>query len=836
MILSSTNTTDLVQRDSAIEGMRIVLDPEAFLKVLRPYLNELRIENLQMTYIRYKPHTRCLVNYRLNTGNRTSLNMYAIAHGFDRGGASVKIQNVRNRITVNRYNIPGRIILEDKGIVVSVFPNDSKLKGLRFLDNNENQKVLLNNLFPDRPIFWNGTFQMLNYKPERRFVAMLETKSGSSAVIRFYTDHDYHLSKKTAKVFHSLPHLRLPKKIGFSNHHRVLAFEWLDGEVLSNILVSNYDLAVQALHNTGVALAEFHMQKVDDLLPYRSETEKSNNLVALANYINFILPHLSTRTLEVVNHLVDKFSMKSLTGNRRKMPVHGDLHMKQILIDNHKQASFIDLDESGVDDPRVDLGFFIAHLKYMSVFGKLEEFRLPIFIEAFLRGYQQVMGEEIARDDLDVYVAAGLFHLLPHPFRNCEKGWRARTEQILKLIESDINKSMSNELNAVQKNSVQSSPACNDLLPVLSTNIPVDYNSIGQDPNMPFLLKALNPHEIEPPLLDMINSQLGKNVDARLSRIQVMRYKPNRRCLIEYEIEVKDSSNSNSHDVIITLLGKAHSKGPDFTTYNLVRDLWNSGFDASSTDLVSVPQPIGIIPEFHMWFQRKVQGLPVIDLLTRREKNDDDNSSNCNGLNLAARIAEAVHKIHQRGIKPVVRKHTISDELKILDERLLQVAEENPHRRLKIKNVLDACHDLALYIPSPEKTAVTSIHRDFYHDQVIVDGNRFYLTDFDNYCMGDPALDIGNFKAHLEEYALRKNDHEINNMLSITGEAFVKRLVELSSSSRFSIEAYTVLALARHISISTQFSDRLHTTEALISLCERRLCLLRDRYKKVQIK
>jgi thiamine kinase-like enzyme len=313
-----------------------------------------------------------------------------------------------------------------------------------------------------------------------------------------------------------------------------------------------------------------------------------------------------------------------------------------------------------------------------------------------------------------------------------------------------------------------------------------------------------------------------------------MRYKPHRRCLVEYEIRAKNSSNIDSHDVIITLFGKAHCKGPDFTTYNLVQDLWGSGFDANSTDLVSVPQPMGIIPEFHMWFQLKVQGLPAIDLLTKRSNY---NYNNYDSLNLAAKIAEAIHKVHQRGKKPVVRTHTISDELKILDKRLFQVAEENPQWKFKIKNVLDACHDLASYIPSPEKTIETSIHRDFYHDQVIVNGDRLYLTDFDNYCMGDPALDVGNFKAHLEEYALRKNDDEINRILSITGEAFVKRFVELSSSSkRFSVEAYTALTLARHISISTQLSNRQHSTEALISLCEKRLCLLLDQYKKVQIR
>ncbi|MGH9926826.1 MAG: phosphotransferase family protein, partial [Nitrososphaeraceae archaeon] len=402
-----------------------------------------------------------------------------------------------------------------------------------------------------------------------------------------------------------------------------------------------------------------------------------------------------------------------------------------------------------------------------------------------------------------LYVAAGLFQLLPHPFRHGEKEWIMWTEQILNMAESEISKARSNETGSIN----------NQFLPAMYTKVPVvNPYDISQDQKIYFLLRALNPQEVEPLLLHMLSNQFGKNVEARLRKINVLRYKPNRRCLVEYEIEVKKDEN-NPHN-IITLLGKARSKGPDFTTYNLVRELWNSGFDSKSTDFISVPQPIGIIPELHMWFQNKAPGIPVIDLLVR---------SNQDSLNLAGRIAEAIDKVH-RTEKPNDRKHTIFDELKILDDRLTKVAEEKPFWKSRIERLLDGCHGLTRHMPEPE---MSSIHRDFYHDQVIVDDHRLYITDFDNYCKGDPALDIGNFKAHLEEYALRKNEDV--SSLSDREEAFVERFLELSGKSkRFSVDAYTMFTLARHIWISTQFPNRHHLTEALISLCERRLHSLLD--------
>lgn len=196
----SPPNADLVRRDPAITGLRIILDPEVFMRILGPYLGEMRIKNAQITYIRYKPDTRCLVNYHLNTGD-TTLNVYAVAHGNDK---AVKINNVRNRKTVDRYGIPGLIIFEDQGILIWVFPNDSKLKALRALGDNNKQRKLLKEVLPDRPDLWHGALCMLNYKPERRFVAMLKTKSGPQAVVRFYNRGDYHKSLTIAKAFHSL--------------------------------------------------------------------------------------------------------------------------------------------------------------------------------------------------------------------------------------------------------------------------------------------------------------------------------------------------------------------------------------------------------------------------------------------------------------------------------------------------------------------------------------------------------------------------------------------------------------------------------------------------------
>jgi aminoglycoside phosphotransferase (APT) family kinase protein len=90
------------------------------------------------------------------------------------------------------------------------------------------------------------------------------------------------------------------------------------------------------------------------------------------------------------------------------------------------------------------------------------------------------------------------------------------------------------------------------------------------------------------------------------------------------------------------------------------------------------------------------------------------------------------------------------------------------------------------------------------------------------FSLGDPALDIGNFIAHLSELGLR--EHHRAEFFSDREEALVNRYVELNPGiSAGAIKTYRTLTLARHIFISTQFPERRHATERLLAWCEREL-------------
>ncbi len=307
---------------------------------------------------------------------------------------------------------------------------------------------------------------------------------------------------------------------------------------------------------------------------------------------------------------------------------------------------------------------------------------------------------------------------------------------------------------------------------------------MSPDPAIPFLAQALDPEHAQ----RIFSRRLG---EVEVHAAHLRRHKPGRRCLIEYEIESPDGPG--------TLIGKIRAKGLDRASYETLAACWRAG--------VPVPEPVGLIPELQMWLQRKVPGTMATSLIAGPD-----------GVELAGRIAEAAYTLHQAGV-PARRRHTLGDELRILHDRLSALAGAEPRWTARLERILQACSRISAVLP---QHPARGIHRDFYPDQVIVDGPQLYLVDLDLYCKGDTGLDIGNFIGHLTEQSLRMlGDPEV---LSDREQALEERFIELGGEEeRVAIQVYTTLTLVRHIHLSTRFPERSWLTEPLIDLCEQRL-------------
>ena len=331
-----------------------------------------------------------------------------------------------------------------------------------------------------------------------------------------------------------------------------------------------------------------------------------------------------------------------------------------------------------------------------------------------------------------------------------------------------------------------------------------DPFGVRADSSMPSLALALDPVLAREEFKRGLARLSGDDGRVSVRAIRVTRHKPGKRCVIEYDLKVR---RRGLPDETLTVLGKIRANRFGNEAYRLQDVIWSAGFQSDSADGVSVPEPLGVIPTFQMWVQRKVPGVVSGRLL-----------AGAGGAALARRVAEALHKLHRAGV-PTGRVHVMADELRILQECLTGVAGSRPHLAERVSRVRLACDELGASAPPPQPCG---IHRDFYPAQVVVDGTRVHLIDFDLYCLGDPALDAGNFIGHMTEESLRTLGHA--DALRDREQALEERFAELAGErTRAAVRTYTTLTLARHIYLSTRFPERTPFTERLLALCEERL-------------
>jgi hypothetical protein len=255
------------------------------------------------------------------------------------------------------------------------------------------------------------------------------------------------------------------------------------------------------------------------------------------------------------------------------------------------------------------------------------------------------------------------------------------------------------------------------------------------------------------------------------------------------------------------ILGKIRANRAPATNFNLQRAFWRGGFDDQSADGISVAETVGIVEELQMWFQRKAPGATATALIT------PDASTN-----LSRRIGEAAAKIHRANIS-TDKAHSMPDELRILKECFATVSNQKPELTARLEKLFANCERAAASLTN---RPTVGIHRDFYADQILFNGDRLVILDFDLYCRGDPALDIGNFIGHLTEQALRL--HNNPSALEPAESALRERFLERSGPEhRRAVDVYTNLTLTRHIFLSVKFPERSHLTTPLLEMCEERL-------------
>lgn len=330
------------------------------------------------------------------------------------------------------------------------------------------------------------------------------------------------------------------------------------------------------------------------------------------------------------------------------------------------------------------------------------------------------------------------------------------------------------------------------------------------DSRLPALDRAFDPAVAEAAIRNLLSSSEARGLGS-ISEIQLLRHRRGRRCVLSFLFDGHGSVEAGDPSCFV---GKIRSKGVNRRSDGIARALRERGFSETGSYAFTVAEPMGVVSELDMTLQRFYAGPRMTELVALGTKSRSRFEA------LGAALAE----LHAEGVT-TDRRHTVGNELAILEERLPRVGFQVPKLSERIQRLVAAAHLVAQRLV---KRPVRPIHRDFYSDQVIDASGNLILLDLDLYTMGDPALDVGNFVAHLREQGLRRSGDE--HAYARVESAFVNGyLAGAADTSRVDIEIWTHLSLLRHIEISWRIDVRRSGLANIVGCCERsmrELCAL----------
>jgi aminoglycoside phosphotransferase (APT) family kinase protein len=154
---------------------------------------------------------------------------------------------------------------------------------------------------------------------------------------------------------------------------------------------------------------------------------------------------------------------------------------------------------------------------------------------------------------------------------------------------------------------------------------------------------------------------------------------------------------------------------------------------------VRVPRPIAYHPELRALLMQDVAAQSLHGL---------SGKAFMAGVGAAGR---ALAKLHDSPVR-VPNRHTAAEEIASLEEWTELAARVAPALAPAIGQAFARARAA---MAGSRAFRATLVHRDYHERQVLIRGPETVLIDFDTLCFGDPAIDVGNFLAHLRVAALR---------------------------------------------------------------------------------
>jgi aminoglycoside phosphotransferase (APT) family kinase protein len=317
------------------------------------------------------------------------------------------------------------------------------------------------------------------------------------------------------------------------------------------------------------------------------------------------------------------------------------------------------------------------------------------------------------------------------------------------------------------------------------------------DWKLPYLALALDAGEIESTLSRTGMPTTGATRAHREAR--VLQYRPHQRCVVRYELGSAEGEDSRA------VIGKFYPRGPKAAR------AWHAqnALHAQAGAGIIIPKPLALKNDWNLVLMEFFPGTSMKELL---EEGSTALGEAREATRLIARALATLHRINYESQE--VR--TLESQLGLFRDRSEALHLVAPSFAQRVDALLDRVGTLAHRL---KDVRLSCIHGECKASQFLMQDGQAVVVDFDRACLGDPAVDVGNFTAALHRAAVEGRPHcrglasdflaEYDERMPQDGLAERARLFQVASLARMAVRAFTRSPYAYGVAGADSLSGRL---------------------------
>ncbi|TMM01843.1 MAG: aminoglycoside phosphotransferase family protein [Actinobacteria bacterium] len=323
------------------------------------------------------------------------------------------------------------------------------------------------------------------------------------------------------------------------------------------------------------------------------------------------------------------------------------------------------------------------------------------------------------------------------------------------------------------------------------------FHVFPADRRLPALAVATDARAMRP-VLEAALARVRDGATLAAVRIEVLRYKPERKCLLRYELAWDGAPASEI----------AYARVARWPRFQRNRDALRRIHEAAEGLAFALPEPLGVVPDLGMELFAHVPGVRLFTLVETAAFP-----------RLCAQLGAALHDFHAL---PVVldAERDPAEDVAVLRQSAEEFAWLLDAEAGRIRALTRRLAAALTAVPPASRRLV---HGDFHGDNVLVDGDRLALIDLEDCAMGDPADDAALNWAQLTWHALTAAER--SPYLPETGRdaflhAFLAR-AEAVTAERLPVRAAIQCFLNAYQSVRRpQDPDAIADAQLLLGACE----------------